>query len=50
LEGDPITVEITLDGSSVTFTYETATGGRPTVSTTTIGPATQLDPIVAPVP
>lgn len=48
LEGDPITVEIMLDGSSATFTYETETAGRPTVSTTTIGPTTQLDPIVPP--
>jgi hypothetical protein len=50
LEGDAITIEITLAGSSATFTYETESAGRPTVSTTTIGPTTQLDPIVAPLP
>lgn len=50
LEGDPITVEITLDGSSVTLTYQTETAGHPTVSRTTVGPSTQLDPIVPPIP
>jgi hypothetical protein len=49
LEGDPVTVEITLDGSSATFTYQTDIAGHPAVSQTRIAPTTQLDPIVAPV-
>jgi hypothetical protein len=49
LEGDPITVEITLDQSSVTFTYRVEAAGHLSVSATTVRPSTVQDPIVAPV-
>lgn len=49
LAGDPVSVEITLDGSSATFTYQTDMAAHPAVSQTRIAPTTQLDPIVAPV-
>ena len=48
LEGDPVTVTITL-GEAVTFHYEAETAGHPTVSETTIRPATNLEPITAPI-
>jgi len=47
LEGDPLTVAITVDGDAVTFRYEATTAGRATSSTTTIRPA-PADPITAP--
>ncbi len=47
LEGEPLTVRITIDGTTVTFRYEATTEGHETSSTTTIGPA-EADPITAP--
>jgi hypothetical protein len=49
LEGDPVAVAITVDGSAVTFRYESTTSGHRTLSTTTLRPST-ADPIVAPAP
>jgi hypothetical protein len=47
LEGEPLTVRITIDATTVTFRYEAATEGHDTSSTTTIRPA-KADPITAP--
>jgi len=49
LEGDPVTVTITVNGDTMTFRYEATTAGRQTTSTTTIRPA-PADPITAPTP
>ncbi len=49
LEGDPVAVTITVDGSAVTFRYESTASGHRTASTTTLRPAA-ADPIVAPAP
>lgn len=43
-----MSVTITL-GVQVTLRYETEAGGHPTVSQTVIRPATNLDPITAPI-
>jgi hypothetical protein len=48
LSGDPVTVTIVL-GAALTFRYEVDAGGHPTVSETTIRPATSTDPIIAPI-
>jgi hypothetical protein len=48
LEGDPVTVEISIDGDAVTFRYATTSGGRSVASTTVLRPATDPTPIVAP--
>ena len=47
LEGDPLTVTITIEGDTVTFRYAATAAGRETESTTTIRPA-PADPITAP--
>jgi hypothetical protein len=47
LTGDPVSVTITLDPTTVEFSYELASGGHTTVSTTTLRPAA-ADPISAP--
>lgn len=47
LDGEPLTVTITIDGDAVTFHYEATTSGRRTESTTTIRPGT-AEPITAP--
>jgi hypothetical protein len=47
LEGDPLTVTITIEGDAVTFSYAATTAGHQTESTTTIRPAA-ADPIKAP--
>jgi len=47
LTGDPVTVTITLDATAVAFSYQVASGGHTTVSTTTLRPAA-ADPISAP--
>lgn len=47
LEGEPLTVQITIDGTTVTFRYTASTEGHDTSSTTTIRPA-KPDPITAP--
>jgi hypothetical protein len=47
LTGDPVTVTITVDGTSVRFTYEASASGRKMTSTTTLRPAAG-DAIVAP--
>ena len=47
LDGDPLTVTITIAGDTVTFRYAATTAGQPTESTTTIRPAA-ADPITAP--
>jgi len=49
LEGDPVAVAITVEGSTVTFRYELTTSGHRTSSATTLRPST-ADPIVAPTP
>jgi hypothetical protein len=49
LEGDPVAVAITVEGTAVTFRYESTTSGHRTLSTTTLRPST-ADPIVAPAP
>ena len=50
LEGDPVKVLITIDGSVVTFRYEQKSGGHVVVSTTTVRPTTDLTPIGTPGP
>ena len=47
LDGDPLTVTITIVGDSVTFRYAATTAGQQSESTTTIRPAA-ADPISAP--
>lgn len=47
LEGDPVTVTITLADDTVVFRYDATTDGHRTSSTTTIRPA-PADPIAAP--
>jgi len=47
LDGDPLTVTITVKGNTMTFRYEATTGGHRTSSTTTIKPA-PADPIKGP--
>jgi hypothetical protein len=47
LTGDPVTVTITTEAQGVTFTYEAASSGHKTASTTTLRPST-ADPIVTP--
>ena len=49
LQGDPLTVTISVKDDGVTFRYEASNGGRATSSTTTIRPAA-ADPITAPTP
>jgi hypothetical protein len=48
LEGDPVSVVVTIDGSVITFRYEKTSSGRPVVSTTVLRPATDIAPIAAP--
>jgi hypothetical protein len=48
LEGDPVTVSITIAGSEVAFSYQQAASGRTVVSTTLLRPATDTTPITAP--
>lgn len=50
LEGDPVKVQITIDGASVTFRYEQKSGNHLIASATTVRPTTDLTPIVAPEP
>jgi hypothetical protein len=47
LEGDALTVSVTVAGDAVTFRYEMTTAGHRTASTTTIRPA-PADPIKGP--
>ncbi len=49
LTGDPVTVTITIGSSAVRFSYTATSGGKTTMSTTTLRPGT-TDPIAAPVP
>ena len=48
LTGDPASVTITISGSTVTFEYRETQEGRTVVSTTTLKPATDSSPILAP--
>jgi hypothetical protein len=48
LEGDPAPVTITIEGTTMTFSYERRSNGRTIVSTTVLRPATITTPIVAP--
>jgi hypothetical protein len=51
LTGDPVTVSIEIDGTSITFRYETTVGERkPASSVTVLRPSTSSEPIVPPVP
>lgn len=50
LGGDSVAVAISIDGTSVTFRYETAIDGHPASTETTLRPATVTDPIVPPLP
>jgi hypothetical protein len=50
LTGGPATVTITLLESGVMFQYQQTTGGRTVASETTLRPATDTSPIVAPAP
>lgn len=50
LEGDPVSVVVTIDGSVITFRYEKTTSGRAVVSTTVLRPATDTAPIATPAP
>jgi hypothetical protein len=48
LEGDPVAVLVTIEGSVVTFRYEQKSSGRAVVSTTVLRPATNTTPIATP--
>ncbi len=48
LEGEPVKVLVSIEGSVVTFRYEQASSGRAVVSTTILRPATDTTPIATP--